>query len=192
MHMSHLRRELHYTLAEYIVLQAHSSVKHEHLDGEIYAMAGGTPDHAALAAALLRSVGAALTPPCRFFSSDLRVYCAESGLTTYPDATIVCGPTERSAADKLAVTNPRALFEITSPSTEDYDRGAKLAHYKQIASVLAVIIVSHREKRVSRHARTTADAEWTTTEFTSGVAAIDCVQAGLDLNDLYRAPLEDL
>ena len=44
------RHGVHYTYAEYLALEATSNVKHEYLDGQIYAMAGGTPEHAALGA----------------------------------------------------------------------------------------------------------------------------------------------
>jgi Uma2 family endonuclease len=46
-------RRMHYTYPEYLALEDESPIRHEYLEGEIYAMAGGTPDHAALAAAVL-------------------------------------------------------------------------------------------------------------------------------------------
>ena len=48
-----------------------------------------------------------------------------------------------------AVVNPCILVEVTSRSAEDYDRGEKLSHYKQIASLRAVLFVSHRAPRVT-------------------------------------------
>ena len=38
----------HYAFAEYLAIEEVARVKHEYLDGEIYAMAGGTPEHATL------------------------------------------------------------------------------------------------------------------------------------------------
>jgi len=70
-----------------------------------------------------------MPPGGRTFTSDLRVRIAATGLTTYPDVAVICGPTLRAPEDPLAVTNPVLLVEITSPSTEDYDRGEKLRHY---------------------------------------------------------------
>ncbi len=83
--MSTSARRVHYTYAQYLALEDESSVRHEYLDGEIYAMAGGSPDHAALAAAVISIVGGRLPPGCRMFTSDLRVRIAPTGLTTYPD-----------------------------------------------------------------------------------------------------------
>ena len=61
-------RGLHYTYAEYVALEDESAIRHEYLDGEIYAMAGGSPDHAALAATLLKLIGVQLPPGCRTFT----------------------------------------------------------------------------------------------------------------------------
>jgi Uma2 family endonuclease len=79
-------------------------------------MAGGSPDHAALAGAIIGALRAQLPPGCRVFTSDLRVRIAATGLSTYPDAAVVCGRTERAEDDGLAVTNPIVLIEVTSPS----------------------------------------------------------------------------
>jgi len=94
-------------------------VRHEFLEGEIYALADGSPDHAALAAALIGILRGQLPPGCRAFTSGLRVRIPATGLSTYPDAAVVCGRTLRPAEDPLAVENPLLLVEITSPSTED-------------------------------------------------------------------------
>ena len=82
-----------YSFADYLALEEASNTKHEFLDGEIYAMAGGSRRHAALAVAAAASLLVQLRGgPCRVYSSDLRVRAVPSGLTTYPDVTVVCGP----------------------------------------------------------------------------------------------------
>src|SRR5881227_3318958 len=108
--MPALVHKLNYTYAEYLGFEASSNVKHEFLDGEIYAMAGGTPRHAALtlalAAALLNFLRGG---PCRAFSSDLRIRVMPSGFAGYPDVTVVCGPLERDPESEATVTNPRLI-----------------------------------------------------------------------------------
>ncbi len=188
--MSTSARRLHYTYAQYLALEEHSGVRHEFLDGEIYAMAGGSPDHAALAAALIRIVGAQLPPGCRAFTSDLRVLIAATGLTTYPDVAVICGPTLRTPADPLAVTNPVLLVEITSPSTEDYDRGEKLRHYESLPSLRDVLFVSHRAPHLTLHRR--EDDRWAVTTAESGaVLELSSVEARIAVDELYRDGLED-
>lgn len=147
-------RRVHYTYAEYLRALEISGVKLEYCDGEIYAMAGGTPAHADLAAAAIRLIGNALLGSCRVSSSDLKVRVEATDLSTFPDVTVVCGDRQLSAIDPNAVTNPTVVVEVTSNSTEDYDRGEKLSHYKQIPSLAAVLLVSHRRPQVTVVERT--------------------------------------
>jgi Uma2 family endonuclease len=188
--MSTGARQLHYTYAEYLALEEESSVRHEYLDGEIYAMAGGSPDHAALAAAVIALVRGQLAPGCRVFTSDLRVRIPATGLTTYPDVAVVCGKTIRAADDPIAVVNPVLLVEVTSPSTEDYDRGAKLLHYRALSSVQEVLIVSHREPQLTLHRR---DGDgWVELRASAGERIeLRSVAAGLRVDDVYAGGLED-
>src|SRR4051812_36769313 len=89
--------------AEYLAFEARSGSKHEYLNGLVYAVAVGAPKHAALAAELLRLVGNALQgKPCRAYTADLRVRIPETGLTTYPDASVVCGKLEVAPDDPNA------------------------------------------------------------------------------------------
>ena len=183
-------RLMHYTYAEYLALEAESSIRHEYLDGEIYAMAGGTPDHAALAAAVLAILRPQLPRGCRAFTSDLRIRIETTGLTTYPDGAIVCGGTQRAAEDSVAVTNPALLLEVTSNSSEDYDRGEKLRQYQAIATAREVLIVSHREPRITLHRRDASG--WHSTEARSGESlALQSIGGTLNVDDVYRDGLED-
>jgi Uma2 family endonuclease len=180
----------HYTYRDYLRLEADANVKHEFLAGEIYAMAGGTPEHAAIA----MNVGTALNlqlrgRPCRVFSSDLRVRVLATGLTTYPDVSVVCGQLERDPEDRNTAINPTLLVEVTSPSSEDYDRGAKLAHYQQIPALREIVVVSHRERRIEVHRRDDSGA-WSDQALGPGeVAALASVSCELPVDEVYRDEL---
>jgi Uma2 family endonuclease len=182
---------LHYRYDEYLSALEMSGVKLEYCDGEIYAMAGGTPAHAELAASITRLLGNALSGRCRVASSDLKVRLEATDLSTFPDVTVVCGERQVASVDRNAVTNPKLLVEVTSNSTEDYDRGEKLNHYKQCASVSAVLFVSHRRPHVTVVART--EQGWDEREFRAGQHVtlrdpelsfgIDELYAGIVLDD---------
>ena len=149
------------------------------------AMASGTPDHAALAAAVIGLLRAGIPPSCRTFTSDLRIRTS-SGLSTYPGAAVVRGKTVRAADDRIAVTNPCLLVEVTSASTEDYDRGEKLRHYKSVSTVQKIVIVSHREARITLHCRENA-GDWPTTEARTGDSVqLSCVAMTLVVDDVSR------
>src|SRR3954462_343210 len=85
-----------YTYADYVALARQSPTKHEFLDGEIYAMAGGSEEHSALAAEVVRGLGNAVGDrPCRVHTSDLRIFVEAGGLATFPDASVICGPLQQ-------------------------------------------------------------------------------------------------
>jgi Uma2 family endonuclease len=181
---------MHYTYAEYLALEEESPIRHEYLDGEIYAMAGGTPDHAALAVAVLSIIRSQLPRGYRAFSSDLRIRILSTGLTTYPDGTVVCGGTQRAPEDPVAVTNPVVLLEVTSNSSEDYDRGEKLRQYQAIPTVKEILIVSHREPRISLHRRD--ERGWTSVEVVAGESlSLESIGGVIRVDDVYREGLED-
>ncbi len=144
-----------FTFREYLQLEEFANVKHEYFNGEIFAMAGGTPEHAALAMA----IGAPLLTKlrggtCRVFSSDLRVRVLSTGLATYPDVSVVCGEFQRDPEDSSTVVNPKVVIEVLSDSTARYDRGEKLEQYKQIDSLQAGLLFSQTSRRVELHERT--------------------------------------
>lgn len=147
-------RCVHYSYEEYLSVLEVSGVKLEYCEGEIYAMAGGTPAHADLTASITRILGNALLGQCRVSSSDLKVRIEATDLATFPDVTVVCGERQVARMDRNAVMNPTLLVEVTSTSTEDYDRGEKLAHYRQLPSLVAVLFISHRRPRVTITERT--------------------------------------
>ncbi len=178
-------RRVHYSYDEYLGALEQSGVKLEYCDGEIYAMAGGTPAHAELAASVIRLLGNQLLGKCRVSSSDLKVRIEATDLSTFPDVTVVCGERQVSSIDKHAVTNPTILVEVTSRSTEDYDRGEKLNHYEQCPSLQAVIFVSHRKQQLTLVERT--QDGWQQSEFRSGqTLQLRQPPASLSVDELYE------
>lgn len=135
--------------SEYLALEATAETKHDFVNGELYAMAGGTLEHGALSAALARELGTALAGrPCRAFSSDVRVRVLSTGASFYPDLTIVCGQVETPTDDQQAIANPKVIVEVLSEGTEAYDRGAKASHYRRVPSLREYVLVSQAEPRV--------------------------------------------
>ncbi len=182
------RRPLHrYTYAEYVALEQDSSTKHEFLDGEIYAMAGGSEDHSALAAEVLRVLGNAIAKrPCRAHTSDLRIYAEAPGLATFPDGSVICGPLEQHPPSPVATAlNPTVLLEVTSDSSEEYDTGTKLDCYRTIPSLRDYIIVSHRERRISVHHRDDAGAWTAAVAISGGRIEVGSVGAELVVDEIY-------
>ena len=178
------------TYAEYLAAEEKSNVKHEYLRGEVFAMAGGTIENAALGLAIGAALLAALRGrPCRVFSSDLRIRIRETDLTTYPDISVVCGRLETDDEDKNAIVNPVLLVEVLSDSTEAYDRGEKAAHYRKIPSLREYALVSQREARIEVFRRNEA-GRWELYEARPGetieLASVGC---SIQVEEVYRDPL---
>ncbi|MEZ4221686.1 MAG: Uma2 family endonuclease [Polyangiaceae bacterium] len=171
------------TYADYLRLQSESPLKLEFSEGEIFAMAGGTPEHGALAMQFVRLITGSLPEGCVLYSSDVKVRVLATDLTTYPDLSIVCGGAEPAPDDPNAIVNPRFLVEVTSPSTEDYDRGDKLSQYKQLPSLQAVAIVSHRRRQVTVVTR--SGASWSEREVRAGERASLGDGISFDVTELY-------
>ncbi|HTN92768.1 MAG TPA: Uma2 family endonuclease [Sorangium sp.] len=176
--------------AEYLDQERASTTKHEFLNGEIVAMAGGTPEHARLC----MSVGAELRVqlrgrPCAVYSADLRVRVQATGLSTYPDVSVVCGKLERDLGDKDAALNPSVLVEVLSDSSEAYDRGQKFAHYRHIPSLREYVLVSQHEPRIEVFHRNEDDS-WTLREARAGQGAhLEAIGCTLSVDEVYRDPL---
>ena len=178
-----------FSLEEYVRFEAYSNVRHEYLDGQIYAMAGGTPEHGAMAVRITSSLlGQLGDRRCAVYSSDVRVRVAATGLTSYPDASVVCGQEERDATDRNALTNPIVLVEVLSPNTEEYDRGEKFSHYKTISALREVVFVSHAEPLIEIWRRETPES-WVRHPFGPGERAqLTSIGCGLDVDGIYRDP----
>jgi Uma2 family endonuclease len=179
------------TYAEYLALEEASDTKHEYLRGEIYAMAGGTPEHAALMAAVTIELGMALRGrPCRVYSSELRIRIDATNLSTYPDVSVVCGQRVTSKDDRNAITNPILIVEVLSDSTEAYDRGEKFDHYRHLPSLREYLLVSQRKPKLESYRRN-EQGIWMLSEAGAGetltLAALEGVRLDVDL--IYQDPL---
>jgi len=135
--------------AEYLALEGSSDVKHEYLRGQAWAMAGGSIEHGRLQANVVGELRSALQgKPCVVLTSDVKVRIDETDRTTYPDASVVCGPRAVSPDDRNAITNPMVIVEVLSESTERDDRGEKFAHYRHLPSLEEYVLVSQDVQRI--------------------------------------------
>lgn len=144
----------HLTEAEYLAIERAAVFKSEFFGGEMFAMAGGTLEHSLIATNLARAVGDALQgKKCVAFNADLRIKVEATGLFTYPDLSVICGPPQFVSDTDDNVVNPTVLFEVLSDSTEAYDRGKKFENYSCIPTLREYLLVSQREPRIEQFIR---------------------------------------
>jgi Uma2 family endonuclease len=181
--------KLRFTFHEYLLVDEASEARHEYLDGIILGMAGGTPEHARLVAAVVTALSRQLEGKrCAVFSEALRVRSKVTGFAGYPDATIICGSLERDPENSSTATNPAVVVEVLSPSTEDYDRGEKLDQYRQMPSIEHVVLVAHDLIRIDVWSRQASG--FVMRSFGPGTTAtLPAVDCTLDVDSIYRDPL---
>jgi Uma2 family endonuclease len=150
-------------------------------------MAGGTPEHAGLSAAMLTILGAQLRGgPCRTYSAELRIRVRATGLATYPDAAVICGEPARDPDSPTHVTNPVVIVEVLSPSTEDYDRGEKREHYQRIDSLKEYMLV-WQDRRQIEVFRRPEGGPWPSQIHGPGdVVELASVRATVSIDELYE------
>src|ERR1043165_9327432 len=149
-----------FTESEYLEIERAAQFKSEFFDGEIFAMAGGTLQHSLIATNLAAEFRNLLkNHKCTAYNKDLRVKIEATGLFTYSDLSILCGPLEFAEGTDDTVVNPSLLVEVLSSSTEAYDRGRKFEHYRQIPTLQEYLLVNQNEPRIEQFIRE-SDGRW--------------------------------
>ena len=183
--MSSLVLKQRLTAEEYLALERAAATRSEFINGEMLAMAGGSPAHSLITTNLTIALGTRLRGgSCRAYNSELRVNVSSTGLYTYPDLTVVCEEPRFVRDEHLdTLVNPTVLVEVLSPSTEAYDRGAKFAHYQRLESLQEYVLVAQDQPRVERFARRPGAglSEWLFTVATGRDAHITFPALGVEL-----------
>jgi Uma2 family endonuclease len=174
------------TVSEYLAAERQAERRSEFFNGEVFAMAGGSREHNRIKENLVGELyGQLKGSECQTYSSDQRVLIAATGLYTYPNVVVLCGPGVYDPADRDTLTNPVALIEVLSSSTERYDRGAKFRGYQQIPSMLEYVLVAQDEAVCERYVRQ-SDGSWALVSFVE-------LNASLTLTSVpARIPLADI
>ncbi|HVH97285.1 MAG TPA: Uma2 family endonuclease [Enhygromyxa sp.] len=187
--MSEAAKKARVPYEEYLRQERLEQQKHEWIDGEVYAMVGGTPEHARLQGRLIRILGAALEGgPCEVYTTDLRVRSRATNIATYADITVVCGDLETDSEDGDAVTNPTLIIEVLSPTTEAYDRGSKGTHYRQIPSLREYVLVSQDTQHIEIFRRNVS-GNWSFLEAFAGESVVlESVGCTVSVDEVYKKP----
>jgi len=177
----------HDTYAEYLAYERNSELKHEFDEGEIFAIAGGSPRHSALASRISAALENTRPSACTAFQSDMRIRVLATGRATYPDVSMVCGPIELDPSDRsgTTITNPTLLVEVLSPSTEEVDRGSKWRDYQLIKSLQEYVLVS-QDSRLEIYRRIPSSESWEYLDVRKGVLKLASGPT-LDISMLYES-----
>jgi len=175
-----------FTAEQYLNLERNTEIRHEFLDGTVYAMSGGSPEHSAISFNLAGSLHFQLRgTPCAGFSNDMKVRVGDASLFAYPDLTIYCGEPLFHDDHRDVLLNPVVISEVLSRSTEAYDRGEKFERYKTIETLKDYVRVSQDRARIEHFSRQ-PDNTWALNE-------VNGLDASLDLASINcRLPLAEV
>jgi Uma2 family endonuclease len=132
---------------EYLQLEAESAIKHEYIDGEVFAMAGASDAHVTIAGnlfALLRNH--VRGSGCRVYIADMKARIETRNRFYYPDVMVTCNPQDQETPTYKRF--PKLVVEVLSDSTEAFDRGDKFADYQALESLEEYVLINTRHQRV--------------------------------------------
>jgi len=179
--------KLQLTPQEYLEQERAASFKSEYLAGHSYTMAGASESHNLITANLTRELSLHLKGrPCKTYASDLKVQVSATGLYSYPDVLVVCGPAQFADAKRDVLLNPTLIIEVLSPTTEAYDRGEKFSHYRHLASLTDYLLVAQDRILVEHYLRQ-PQGKWllTTVEDRQGTLRLETLQGDFLLAEIY-------
>ena len=191
---SQLQKKL-YTVAEYLEFERQSEERHYFIDGEIFAMAGESPQHSSVNADLTVEVGSQLKgTSCRVFSPNMKIRSgkknassSQKGLFSYADLTVVCGEPQFHDEVGDVLVNPKVIFEVLSPSTELFDRGEKFRRFRTHNESLTDYVLISQTQPLIEHFQRQPDGQWPVTEVRGleGELHIASINCRLKLSEVY-------
>jgi Uma2 family endonuclease len=156
---------------EYLIWEAEQPIKHEYIDGEVYAMAGGTLPHNDIAVNLTSALRGALRGTgCKVRMSDAKVRISEKGPYFYPDLVVSCDQRDRVATD--AICYPTLIVEVLSPSTAGYDRGDKFKFYRRFSTLQEYVLIDAEKVGVDCY-RKDSLGKWVLTAYPEDAADVE-------------------
>ena len=186
--MAQPKKELFYTPEEYLAFEREAKTRHEYLDGQIHAMAGGSPPHNQICFNTTVAIGIQLRgTSCIGYTSDQKIRTDPMDLFSYPDLTIVCGKPLFHDQHKDVILNPTVIIEVLSPATEEYDRKEKFTRYQDLRSLTDYILISQNRVCVEQFVRQKGKRKWlysieSDLQAEIAIASINC---RLKLADIY-------
>lgn len=148
------------TPAEYLAFERREEWKHELRDGAIVEMPRLSPRHTIIVTNPIVAIGGRLKGTGNYtLSQTMRVKVPATGLYTYPDHIIMCGPAELEDEHQDTLLNPSVIVEAFSGASEGYDRGVKFDHYRRLDTLREYVLVAQDEPLVDQFVRG-PDDDW--------------------------------
>jgi Uma2 family endonuclease len=175
----------YFTPEKYFIWSEKQLEKYEYIDGEVYAMSGGSKNHSLIAVKLTTLLTNHLDDSgCEAGNSDLRVNIAGTQNYTYPDASVTCD--DRDKTTTQYITYPCLIAEVLSTSTESYDRGGKFRLYRKNPSLVDYLLVSSTSIEMDLYHKNDA-GEWIIVNYKEGdIVELKSINLSFPIEQVYR------
>lgn len=141
------RSHAYFSAEEYLELEQISPIKHEYIQGEVYAMAGASDAHVTITINLVTLLRNHIRGTnCRVYSGDMKVRVEEANAFYYPDLMVTCD--ERDRNSQYLKKYPRLIVEVLSSTTANFDRGDKFIDYQKLSSLEEYVLISQDREKV--------------------------------------------
>lgn len=177
-----------YSLKEYLDFAGEAELRYEYHKGELFAMAGGTPNHSILGANIVTELNLlSRKKTCTVFNGDARIRIESSDRFLYPEASGVCGEIRFSEEDPNSLTNPCMIVEVFSETTEAYDRGTKFMLYQMIPSFQEYLLIDQGRPVVIIFSKKNQQIwEMKIVQGLDKSFEVSCLEGVVRMNDLYH------
>ena len=139
------------TVEAYLAWEPCQDMRHEFVNGEVFAMTGGTLPHNDIAINLLTALRPAIRAQgCRINIADAKVNVTNT-IYRYPDLVVSGDERDRTALN--AIQHPKLIVEVLSPGAEALDRGEKFKEYRALPSLEEYVLISSTEINVEIYRR---------------------------------------
>ncbi len=173
------------TPEEYFAWEEKQLEKHEYINGEVYAMSGGSKNHSLTSVRFIALFSNHLEGSrCETGNSDLRVNIVEAEDYTYPDISVTCD--ERDKSTSQYITYPCLIVEVLSDSTEAYDRGGKFRMYRNNPVLRDYLLVSSTRIEIDLYHKNDA-GDWIIINYQEGdTVNLQSIDLSFPIEQVYR------
>jgi len=173
------------TVDEYLEWEAKQEIRHEYVNGEIFAMTGGSIPHNDITLNLYRVLRPHLRPRgYRINVVDVKLQLGSSSAYFYPDVIVSCDPQDLNS--RKFIQHPKLIVEVLSPSTEAKDRGKKFTYCRTIPTLQEYVLIESEKIAVDRYCRGEGKM-WLYYPYTAGdIITLDSIEFEFPIELLYE------
>ena len=173
------------TPEEYFIWEEKQLEKHEYIDGELYAMSGGSVNHGRIAIKFITMFDTHLeNSGCIIGNSDIKINILKTNNYTYPDVSVTCDDRDKNTPNYF--TYPCLIIEVLSASTEAYDRGGKFRMYRNNLVLKDYLLVSSTSIEMDLYHQKN-NGEWVIINYKEGdIIALKSINFSFAIEQVYR------